>query len=208
MIIYNIFFYLFSFLLIVSAIGVVSIRNTVYSVLLLIFAFFNAAGLFLMMGAEFLAMALIIVYVGAVAVLFLFVVMMLNINVISVSPISKKYKFFAMLISGLLFINLAIAVHKSMESNFAISKPVSRIPDDITNTKALGMILYTDYSLAFEVVGLILLIAMIGAIVLTYRKREEFVKKQNVSKQLMRNKNNGLSLMSVKVGEGVDVIGK
>lgn len=208
MLIYNLLFYMFSTLLVISAFGVISVKNTVYSVLLLIFAFFNAAGLFVMLGAEFLAMTIVIVYVGAVAVLFLFVVMMLNINLTEIKETIIKNVSLLVAIAALLLANLVIVVYSSIHAKKILSKPTIEIAADVSNTKAIGLVLYTDYSLAFEIAGIILLVAMIGAILLTYRKDLRYVKKQDTKRQLSRTKESGMQLISVKTGEGVDAISK
>lgn len=208
MIIYDLLFYVFAAMLVIAALGVVSFKNTVYSVLCLIFAFFNAAGLFVLLGAEFLAMTLVIVYVGAVAVLFLFVVMMLNINVVKAQIAMMKHSFLLALIGLALLINLATVIFASINTARVLVPPTLATSSfgQLTNTEAIGTVLYTNYALLFEISGLILLVAMIGAIVLTYRGVEKFVRKQNVTKQLQRNKASGMRIISVKTGEGVDAI--
>lgn len=207
MIIYNALFYTFGLLLIASSIGVVSAKNTVYSVLLLIFAFFNAAGIFVMLGAEFLAMSLIIVYVGAVAVLFLFVVMTVNIESLDLRLyINKNYKFLVFL-SLLLVAELIICVilfNGSKPSEMLFKSDVY-IDDVKSNTEQIALVLYTNYGALLQIAGLILFAAMIGAICLTHRKTTR-VKRQNPTNQNKRNKSNSVKLVNVKKGGGVDVI--
>lgn len=208
MIIYDALFYVFAALLVTAAFGVVSFKNSMYSVLCLIFAFFNAAGLFVLLGAEFLAMALIIVYVGAVAVLFLFVVMMLNINISKVKEEVAKHRFLLAIIGIVLLGDLTAIIYTSIHAKKILAVPALAISSfgNATNTEAIGLVLYTNFSLLFEMSGLILLVAMIGAIVLTFRKSQTPTKRQDVSKQLRRDKKSGMELVSVKTGEGVDAI--
>lgn len=208
MIIYNLLFYVFATLVVIASLGVVSVKNPVYSVLFLIFAFLNAAGLFVLLGAEFLAMTLIIVYVGAVAVLFLFVVMMLNINLAEIKEIVIKRYVVLLMIGLMLLVDLVAVIYSSIFTKKVTALPAVSIKGfaNLTNTEAIGMVLYTRFSLPFEISGLILLVAMIGAITLTYRVTDNLVKKQNVSKQLLPNRETGMKVMSVKVGEGVDAI--
>lgn len=196
----DLFFYVLSFGILLSTISVIVARNPVHSVLFLILAFFNAAGLFLLTGAEYLAMSLIIIYVGAVAVLFLFVVMMLDIKFSKFREGFVKYLSIALVFGILLFIDIYVAINKS-------SIPLATINhfnEHVSNTHQLGLILYTDYIYLFQISGMILLIAMIGSIVLTHRIRSG-VKKQNSAKQLDRNKENSIELVKVKAGKGVDI---
>lgn len=194
-------FYIFSALLVISSLMVISLRNTVHSVLFLIFAFFNAAGLFILLGAEFIAMTLIIVYVGAVAVLFLFVVMMLNINISQVRqgfaknlPLALTLSF---ILAGLFF--LAITNSVSM-----LPTPAGEMSSQITNTEMIGLVLYTNYFYVFQVAGIILLVAMVGAIVLTLTHSKN-VKRQDIMKQVMRTKEESVELVEVEVGKGVKI---
>jgi NADH-quinone oxidoreductase subunit J len=197
-------FYLFSFVLLASGVLVVTLRNPVTAVLSLIVAFFSAAGLFVLLQAEFVAMLLVIVYVGAVAVLFLFIVMMLNITVASLTKQPWQYvPIFILLVlvvsSHLILMNgYQLANHSSIAS---LSHP---IPTDvaITNTHAIGHILYTNFAVPFQISGLILLVAMIGAITLTLRIRRG-VKKQKISQQLARHKHSSVELVHVKTGVGL-----
>jgi len=195
-------FYMFAALLLFSGTVVVTAKNPVYSVLFLILAFFNAAGLFVLLGAEFLAMILVIVYVGAVAVLFLFVVMMLNVDFADLKKGAQSYLLPGLVIGGLLAVELfvAIAAHWRF-ANHAVKG--SATPDGVSNTAALGRILYTDYVYYFEVAGLILLVAMIGAIVLTLRHREG-VRRQKAWTQISREPADSMAMVDAKPGEGVE----
>lgn len=181
---------------------VVSLRNPVHSVLFLIFSFFNAAALFLLLGAEFIAMILIIVYVGAVAVLFLFVVMMLNINVAQVKQGFLKNLPLGVGLGVLVFLQLYFALENSAaflpQAAAVIEQP------ETTNTELIGHTLYTDYFIAFQLAGLILLVAMIGAIVLTLTHGKD-ARRQDVTKQIMRRKEDCVELVDVKVREGVKI---
>jgi len=193
-------FYLFSTVLVFSALMVVGARNPVHSVLFLILAFFNAAGLFLLVGAEYLAMTLIIVYVGAVAVLFLFVVMMLNVNFAELKEGFLRYLPVGATVAVLLFTELMIACISSLEYPpvRAAAKPLA---ENLPNTQALGNVLYTDYIYPFQIAGLILLVAMIGAIVLTHRTREG-VKRQKIPAQIARKRSDSVELVKVRSGQG------
>jgi NADH-quinone oxidoreductase subunit J len=196
------FFYLFSGLMVASAVMVVSARNPVHAVLFLILAFVNAAGLFLLMGAEFLAMLLIVVYVGAVAVLFLFVVMMLDVDFAELRQGFLQYLPIGALISAIFFIELALVVGTWKLAPDALKLAKSAAPVDAMNARALGRVLYTDYVYFFQAAGLILLVAMIGAIVLTLRERHG-VRRQDVMKQNARTKATAMSVVSVAPGAGV-----
>ena len=202
----DILFYLFSAVLLASALVVVSTKNTIYSVMFLILAFFNAAGLFVLLGAEFLAMLLIIVYVGAIAVLFLFVVMMLNIDE---QPKTKKsfnkYLPLAILIAGILLIEICILTQSSTMLFGASSIKSLPIPDDISNTKAIGNVLYTTFAYPFQLAGMVLFVAMIGAIVLTLRDQDRFIKKQNIGEQVSRTKSESVKLVKVETGKGINI---
>ncbi|HEY0521745.1 MAG TPA: NADH-quinone oxidoreductase subunit J [Stellaceae bacterium] len=204
MLIQAVAFYLFAAVAIASGVMVISARNPVHSVLYLILAFFNAAGLFVLMGAEFLAMILVIVYVGAVAVLFLFVVMMLDINFVELRHGFLQYLPIGALIglallAELVFVFSIWAVAPQAASSLAAAIPQ---PDQVTNTHALGQILYTQYVYAFQAAGVILLIAMIGAIVLTLRSREG-VRHQNIRAQLNRRRQDAVAVVKVPTGKGV-----
>ena len=194
-------FYLFSAVLIASAVMVIAGRNPVHSVLFLILAFFNAAGLFVLLGAEFLAMILVIVYVGAVAVLFLFVVMMLDVDFAELKRGTAQYIPIGLLVAGILVAELLFA---GTAWRFAPAAPhvlANANPAHLSNTEALGRILYTDYIYYFQIAGLILLVAMIGAIVLTLRTRAG-VRKQSVRAQVRRYASDTLVAVDVKPGQG------
>jgi NADH-quinone oxidoreductase subunit J len=196
------FFCFFSAMLIGSAVWVISSRNPVHSVLALILAFFNAAGLFVMLGAEFLAMIMVIVYVGAVAVLFLFVVMMLDINFAQLRAGFVRNAFAGLIVGGVL---LAEFVWMYIHWGSGVTPHgVQPIPDpaQITNTQALGLVLYTQYVYLFQISGLILLVAMIGAITLTHRRRPDN-KTQKVAIQVARNPKDVLKIEKITSGSGV-----
>ena len=197
-------FYIFSAVILLSALMVISSRNPVHSVLFLILAFFNAAGLFVILHAEFLAMILIIVYVGAVAVLFLFVVMMLDFKVSLEKSNILQYMPIGIFV-GMVFISelIIVLINTKLElKNIQIlTNPLSNF-ENLTNTEAIGSILYTDYILYFQVSGIILLVAMVGSIVLTLRDREG-VKRQSILQQIDRTSQ--IELKNVKSREGVDI---
>ena len=196
-------FYVFSAILLGSAVAVVSARNPVHAVFFLILAFFNAAALFVLLGAEYLAMTLVIVYVGAVAVLFLFVVMMLNINIERVREGMMRYLPLGIFVALALFAEISFLLMVSLNTGAQVLPAVTPMPDPslITNAEAIGLVLYTDYVLLFQLAGLILLVAMIGAIVLTLRQRPG-VKRQKIAKQLLRTRRDAIEMRSVKSGEG------
>ena len=196
------FFYLFSGVTIASALMVVASRNPVHSVLFLILAFVNAAGLFLLLGAEFLAMLLIVVYVGAVAVLFLFVVMMLDVDFAEFRQGFQQYLPVGTLIGLVFAIELLLVVGAWAIDPQIVRAPVAPIPTDITNTEAIGRVLYTQYIYYFQAAGLVLLVAMIGAIVLTLRERPG-VKRQHVPTQNARTKATAMEVRKVASGAGV-----
>ncbi|MBX9827056.1 MAG: NADH-quinone oxidoreductase subunit J [Xanthobacteraceae bacterium] len=202
MILPALFFYLFATVCIASAVMVVAARNPVHSVLYLILAFVNASGLFVMMGAEFLAMILIVVYVGAVAVLFLFVVMMLDVDFAELRQGLLQYLPVGFVVGGIFVAELlAVAGAWVIGPNLpqAISAP---IPPSITNTEALGRVLYTQYVYYFQAAGLVLLVAMIGAIVLTLRHKPN-VKRQNISDQVARTRETAIEVVKVQPGQGL-----
>jgi NADH-quinone oxidoreductase subunit J len=194
-------FYFFSAILILSAIMVIGARNPVHSVLFLILAFFNAAGLFVLMGAEFLAMILIVVYVGAVAVLFLFVVMMLDIDFAELKRGTLQYLPFGALIGLILVAELAMAGSAWILGPGNVAAKAHATPDGVTNTAALGHILYTDFVYYFQIAGLVLLVAMIGAIVLTLRSRPG-VRRQVIAVQNARTAAMAVDMVDIKPGEG------
>ncbi|MBY0501600.1 MAG: NADH-quinone oxidoreductase subunit J [Alphaproteobacteria bacterium] len=191
-------FYVFSIVLLSAAVFVVSSRNTVHGVLFLILAFFNAAGLFILAHAEFLAMMLIIVYVGAVAVLFLFVVMMLNIQIGEIQFVIRRYSLIGSFVGVILAIELVLMLVNWHTSPGAFDLTVAPIDlqKGIPNTQALGNLLYTHYALIFQAAGLILLIAMVGAIVLTLRHREG-VRRQIVGDQFAREVKDCVQLVDI-----------
>ncbi len=234
----TILFYLFSLLTVVSAGAVVYSKNPVYSVLWLIFAFFNSAGLFVLLGAEMLAMLLVIVYVGAVAVLFLFVVMMLNIKSSTLKKSFQSYLPVGLLLATILFIEIFAVItfsvnkveedekvyfFKKTEVEKIVDEDKNSLLDEVlkadkeaeqkprikirnvnknTNAHKIGNVLYTEYFLMFQISGLILFVAMIGAIVLTHREREG-VKRQKIDKQNSRSRKNSLKIVQVETGKGV-----
>ena len=202
MILATVAFYLFATVLIVAALLVVSARNPVHSVLFLILAFFNAAALFVLLGAEFLAMVLIVVYVGAVAVLFLFVVMMLDIDFTELRQGFLNYAPIGLAIAAVFFAELVV-IGGAWVITPALSTAVAHpTPAGVTNTEALGRILYTNYVVVFQAAGMILLVAMIGAIVLTLRHREG-VKRQSAFAQVGRRRAEAVELRKVRPGEGL-----
>ena len=205
MIAHAFFFYFFSFVAVVSAIMVTVSKNTVHSVFFLILDFISISSLFIMIGAEFLGMIMLIVYVGAVAVLFLFVVMMLNVakqkNTWFKSSTNSAHIPIGLLVSIIIFFEVIIVIggwkYKPELSN-------KIVVSDITNTHSIGNVLYTDYIHLFQLSGMVLLVAMIGAIVLTFRKREG-IRRQSYFKQLSRERNDGVSLVNVKSHQGVKI---
>jgi NADH-quinone oxidoreductase subunit J len=196
------FFYLFAGILVASAFMVITARNPVHSVLFLILAFVNASGLFVLMGAEFLAMILVVVYVGAVAVLFLFVVMMLDVDFVELRQGFVQNLPVAALIGVVFAIELILVVGGFTFTPEALDmrKAAAAVPVDAMNTRALGRVLYTKYVYFFQAAGLILLTAMIGAIVLTLRPQRPNVKRQDVAKQNARTKEGGLAIRQVQSG--------
>jgi NADH-quinone oxidoreductase subunit J len=198
------FFYLFAFILVASAFMVIAARNPVHSVLFLILAFFNAAGLFLLVGAEFLAMILLIVYVGAVMVLFLFVVMMLDVDFAEMKRGALAYAPAGALIGIILLAELVVVLGGytfSPDLASTVAHPIPALASR-TNTAALGDIIYTDYIYYFQIAGLVLLVAMIGTIVLTLRHKAG-VKRQSISAQVGRTPATAIEIRKVKTGEGV-----
>ncbi len=198
------FFYLFSAVAVASALMVIASRNPVHSVLFLILTFFNAAALFLMTGAEFLALILIVVYVGAVAVLFLFVVMMLDVDFAELRSGVMEYAPVGALIGLVLAAELIIVLAGNAFRVEPAANAAQPTPDlnEVSNIQALGDILYTDYVHFFQAAGMILLVAMIGAIVLTLRHKEN-VKRQDVSEQVARKPETAIEVVDVKPGQGI-----
>jgi NADH-quinone oxidoreductase subunit J len=200
MILQGLVFYLFSAVAVAAGVMVITARNPVHSVLFLVLAFFNAAGLFILLGAEFLAMILVVVYVGAVAVLFLFVVMMLDVNIAQLRHGALKYLPVGALVGLILLAELVLAFASwAVAPELFMAQPV---PADVNNTAALGRVLYTDYIYLFQASGLILLVAMIGAIVLTLRAREG-VRRQTIARQLARRREEAVAVVKVTTGQGV-----
>ncbi len=195
-------FYLFSIILLLSGALVVTSRNPVHSVLFLILAFFNASALFLLAGAEFLAMVLVIVYVGAVAVLFLFVVMMLDVDFVALREGYQRYLAVGLTVGAVLLAELlSVFLGWQMAPNALVLR-LSPLPGQIQNTRAIGQVLYTDNILLFQLSGLILLVAMVGAIVLTHRSRPT-ARRQNITLQQTRRVADTLEVIQVRSGAGV-----
>ncbi len=204
MIIQALTFYLFATVAVASGVMVISARNPVHSVLFLILAFFNAAGLFVLMGAEFLAMILVIVYVGAVAVLFLFVVMMLDINFVELRRGFLQYLPVGALVGLVLLVELLLVLGSwAFEPALAeLAAAPTPPPAEVTNTEALGRLLYTRYVYLFQAAGMVLLVAMIGAIVLTHRRRTG-VRRQSIARQVQRSRADAVELKHVEPGQGL-----
>ncbi|MDC0624222.1 NADH-quinone oxidoreductase subunit J [Alphaproteobacteria bacterium] len=203
MYLYSITFYVFSLVAVLSALMVISARNPVHSVLFLILSFVNASGLFVLLGAEFLAMILVVVYVGAVAVLFLFVVMMLDINFVKLREGFLQYLPFGALLGIVLIIELGILFLTKSFSENSLSRFVeSPVINEVENTKLIGQVLYTNYFYLFQISGLILLVAMVGSITLTLRDRGQ-VKRQNISQQNYLDANDSIEKKKIKLGEGI-----
>jgi NADH-quinone oxidoreductase subunit J len=202
MIVAAFFFYLFAGTCVASAVMVIASRNPVHSVLWLILAFVNAAGLFMLMGAEFLALILIIVYVGAVAVLFLFVIMMLDVDFAELKQGVLQYLPFGLLVGGIVLAELLLVVGSwTIGTGTPIAASVP-IPANVTNTEALGLVLYTRYVYFFEAAGMILLVAMVGAIVLTLQHKVR-VRRQNISEQVNRMPSASIEVLKVRTGQGL-----
>ncbi|MEM6832966.1 MAG: NADH-quinone oxidoreductase subunit J [Pseudomonadota bacterium] len=195
-------FYLFAGVTVMSGAMVVLSKNPVHCVLYLILAFFSTGGLFVLMGAEFLAMILVIVYVGAVAVLFLFVVMMLDIDFAELRAGYAQYLPFGIVLGGILALQLALIGFNWQTGPGAADLGATPVPTDKTNTEAIGQVLYTEYFFAFHGAAMVLLVAMIGAVVLTLRERTG-VKRQNVSAQNARTAREAVEVVSVETREGI-----
>ncbi len=199
MVMQSLFFYLFSFMAIISSFLVVTVRNPIYSVFSLIFAFVNAAGLFLLLGAEFVAMITLVVYVGAVIVFFLFIIMMLDIDIEVAEP-RKKRGFLGSFFIGILAAELIVCASNFMV--FSAESELSRLVFKGNNVENIGKVLYTQYAYPLEISGFILLLSMIGAIVLMLRHRRD-IKRQDISKQLESNPDNSIVMVKVKSGKGI-----
>jgi NADH-quinone oxidoreductase subunit J len=195
-------FYLFSAVLLFAGVMTVSARNPVHAVLFLILAFFNAAGLFLLLGAEFLAFILVIVYVGAVAVLFLFVVMMLDINFREMRQGFRRYLPVGLMVGLILLAQLALVASARVMDPLALTSTTAA--SGVDNSRAIGRVLYTDYFYPFQVSGLILLVAMVGAIVLTHRESKG-VRRQNVRAQMDRLPGEAVEVIKVESGKGIEI---
>ncbi len=195
-------FYVLAVVAVVSAFAVIAARNPVHSVLFLILTFFTAAGLFVLLGAEFLAMLLVIVYVGAVAVLFLFVVMMLDVDFAELKQGFLSYMPIGAIVAGLLLGELWLVASAAMSARGAPIDIAPGQPAEVTNAEAIGLVLYTDYLLVFQMAGLVLFVAMIGAIVLTLRRRAG-VKKQDIAEQVGRRRSEAVELKDIRPGQGI-----
>ena len=202
MIVHGLAFYMFAAFVIFSGVMVISARNPVHSVLFLILAFFNAAALFVLMGAEFLAMILVVVYVGAVAVLFLFVVMMLDVAFVELREGFLQYLPIGGLVGLILLFELLAIIAGWLIDPGVAGNRAQPVPSGITNTEALGRILYTDYIYLFQAAGMVLLVAMVGAIVLTMRQRTG-VRRQRIADQVGRRREDSVALHKIQPGSGV-----
>jgi NADH-quinone oxidoreductase subunit J len=196
------FFYLFAGICVASAVMVIVSRNPVHSVLYLILAFVNASGLFVLMGAEFLAMILIVVYVGAVAVLFLFVIMMLDVDFVELREGFSEYLPLGVVIGGIFMFELLLTVGVWVINPGVAKSITAAIPTDVSNTEALGLVLYTKYIHYFQIAGMVLLVAMIGAIVLTLRHKAN-VKRQDINVQNARTPELAMRVRKVAPGQGL-----
>jgi len=202
MILHALFFYLFAGVCVASAVMVIVSRNPVHSVLYLILAFVNASGLFILMGAEFLGMILIVVYVGAVAVLFLFVIMMLDVDFVELREGFMQYLPIGLVIGGIFMFELLLVVG-GWAINPSVTKQITAaIPTNVSNTEALGLVLYTKYIHYFQIAGMVLLVAMIGAIVLTLRHKVK-VKRQDINVQNARTPELAMAVRKVASGQGL-----
>jgi NADH-quinone oxidoreductase subunit J len=202
MILQPLFFYLFSLVMVASAFMVIAARNPVHSVLFLILAFINAAGLFILLGAEFLAMILVVVYVGAVAVLFLFVVMMLDVDFAELRQGFLQYLPIGALVGLILLVELILVLGGVLVSPRIATAAPTPPPDQVSNVAAIGELLYTRYVFFFQMAGMVLLVAMIGAIVLTLRHKEG-VKRQDIARQVARDPATAVDVVHVETGRGL-----
>ncbi len=202
MLAHSLVFYLFSFITIASSLAVISARNTIHAVFFLILDFVSVSCLFIMMGAEYLGMLTLIVYVGAVAVLFLFVVMMLNVNYSDLKSGFLNYLPFGGLIGIVLIIEIGLMIGTWKYRDAFIKTSEIKINSDISNTEAIGNVLYTEYLHYFQISGLILLVAMIGAILLTYRRKDN-LKRQDITTQVSRERSESIRLEEVESFKGV-----
>jgi NADH-quinone oxidoreductase subunit J len=202
MILPALFFYLFAGVCVASAVMVIVSRNPVHSVLFLILAFVNASGLFILMGAEFLGMMLIVVYVGAVAVLFLFVIMMLDVDFVELREGFLEYLPIGLVIGGIFVVELLLIVGGKVIDPGTAKQITAAIPANVSNTEALGLVLYTKYIHYFQIAGMVLLVAMIGAIVLTLRHKAK-VKRQDINVQNARTPELAMAVRKVTSGQGL-----
>ncbi len=198
-----ILFYIFASVLIASSIVVISSRNMIVAIMFLILAFINASALFVLLGAEFIATLLIVVYVGAIAVLFLFVVMMLDIDIKIKNAVNKKRPIF-ILISAIMFFEILVISNFS-RVKFYETKTLYPINQDIGNVESIGKVLYTDFALPFEIAGAILFVAMIGAIVLTLKDEMRYIRKQQIGQQVARNKSTSIEIVKVEPNTGINL---
>jgi len=196
------FFYLFAGVCIASAFMVIAAKNPVHSVLFLILAFVNASGLFILMGAEFLGMMLIVVYVGAVAVLFLFVIMMLDVDFVELREGFLEYLPVGLVIGGIFLVELLLVAGGWIINPGTVKQITAAIPTNVSNTEALGLVLYTKYIHYFQIAGMVLLVAMIGAIVLTLRHKAK-VKRQDINVQNARTPELAMAVRQVASGQGL-----
>jgi NADH-quinone oxidoreductase subunit J len=204
MAVHAIAFYLLAAVTVAAGISVVSARNPVHSVLFLILAFFSAAGLFVLLGAEFLAMLLVVVYVGAVAVLFLFVVMMLDVDFAALRQGFAQYMPLGGLVALILAVEMIVVAVTVATGGAAKANDAPAVADHVSNAEAIGRVLYTDYVYLFQAAGLVLLVAMIGAIVLTLRHKPG-VRRQVIADQVARGPKSGMRIVQIKPGEGIDL---
>ena len=204
MVVQALIFYLFAAVAILAAVAVVTARNPVHAVLFLILVFFNTAGLFILMGAEFLAMILVVVYVGALAVLFLFVIMMLDINFLRLREGFQRYLPLGAVVGVVLLVELLIVLGGLALDPAVAERAASPLAalGEVTNTRALGKLIYTEYVYVFQASGIILLVAMVGAIVLTHRRRPD-VRRQDISKQVSRRPEDTVEVRKVSSGKGI-----
>lgn len=200
----ELFFYLFAGLIVISSCLVVISKNPVHSVLWLIFSFCNAAGLMILLGAEFIAMMLVVIYVGAIAVLFLFVIMMLDIHIVYAIEQFRKNLIISVSVALIMFVDFILIILLGTK-NINFEHNNFPIATNISNTEAIGSVLYTDFILPFQMAGIILFVAMISCVVLTIKHRKE-VKRQDISKQNSSNKENSILMVNPKLYEGIEGI--
>jgi NADH-quinone oxidoreductase subunit J len=196
-------FYMFAAMLLTSALGVILARNPMHCVLLLILTFFNAAGLFILLGAEFIGLLLVMVYVGAIAVMFLFVLMTIDIDFSLLKEGFASYLPSGLIVGAVLMAELVVSAASGVFSGERLSTVAAMpMPEGVDNIRALGQVMFTQYLFPFQVAALILLVAMIGAIVLTHRRREG-VRRQNISEQINRRREDSVAIVKVKPGQGI-----